>query len=64
MAFYLTLSLYFFGRRQIFLAAGMLTLGLGMKTGIYALFPAFLGCIQWQFGLDELVVVVFIIISY
>lgn len=45
MAFYLTLSIYFFANRNIYVAALMLTLGLGIKTGIYAVFPAFLGCI-------------------
>jgi hypothetical protein len=33
----------------------MISLGLGIKTSIYAVFPAFLGCVQWQYGTIPLI---------
>ena len=64
MAFYLTLSIFFFSRRKIYISATFLTLSLGIKTGVYAVFPAFLGCVQMQHGSINLILVILIILVF
>jgi Gpi18-like mannosyltransferase len=45
MTFYLVLCLYFFSKKMIWLSAAVFSFSLGIKTGVLAVVPAFLGCV-------------------
>ena len=61
--FYLSLALYnFFITRNLTTSAIFISLGLGIKTSMYAVFPSLFGCIQWQYGTIPLIKFVMIIV--
>jgi hypothetical protein len=64
-AFYLVLCLYLFLiHKSIKGSALMFSLSLGIKTGVLALLPGYLGCVMWQYGRGSLVKGVLIILLY
>lgn len=42
----------------------MLALALSIKTGAYLIFPGFIGCIAWQYGIIPLVGFLIIIVVF
>ena len=58
---YLCLGLYYFLiKKNVSMTAVFISLGLGIKTSIFAVFPSIMGSIQWQYGTKPLLMFVLI----
>lgn len=63
--FYVVLCFYLFIlHKSIQRSALMFSFALGIKTGVLALLPGYLGCVMWQYGKYSLLKVVAVILVY
>jgi len=64
MCFYLILATYLIViHRRPKLASLFITIGISLKVGALVILPSFLGIVQYQHGIYNLVVVILIIVS-